>query len=152
MKFIISKEEIRKRNNNILLGLLFSLVLTAVVVIQNHNDPQQYSNTLLWSVIICVVLANLVNYYRHLRYVHLIRGHCIEAHPGKLCFRTRTETTELDTGDIAALRFFRDKTGVLKHIQIRLKNSRGIRLEGYANLDELAGLLTKEVPAESILK
>ena len=58
--------------------------------------------------------------------------------------------TELDPKNIAAIRFFRKK-GELQHIQIRLRNNRGIRLEGYEELEELGRLLTEAVPREHIM-
>lgn len=145
IKFTISPESIRKRNKNILWGGLFSMLLAAVVIYGHSQSPDKYNQTLLWSVVGFVVLGNLVNLYRHLRYLRLIRNHHLEVHPGSVQFWTGGEKTELDLKDVAGLFIYR-KRGALEHIQVRLKNNRGIRLEGYGDLEQLAAELGKDLP------
>jgi hypothetical protein len=150
MRFVIGDAELRKRSRNIAWGLAFSVLLAAVIAIANHRYPDRYGDALLWSVLGFVVLANLINYYRHRLYLRKVRGHYLELVPPRLIFCTGDDRSELDLQQIAALRLFRGG-GRLRHIQILLKNNRGIRLEGYQELDELARLLTEQVPPGKIM-
>ncbi len=149
MHFTVGEAEVRKRNKNILLGAIFSLLLAGMVAFQNHRYPEQYNDVLLWSVVGFVIIANVVNYYRHRRYLRQIRDHRVEVEPGKVKFRTGGDLSELDVQDIAALSFFRKK-GVLQHIQIRLRSNRGIRLEGYNDLEKLGRLISEQIPPEHV--
>ena len=149
MDFTIGEAEVRKRKKNILLGGVFSLLLAGMVAIQNHRHPEQYNDLLLWSVVGFVIIANVVNYYRHRRYLRKIRDHRVEVEPGKVKFRTGDDLSELDVQDIAAMSFFRKK-GTLQHIQLRLKSNRGIRLEGYDDLEKLGRLVAEQIPEEHV--
>jgi hypothetical protein len=151
MKFTIGEAERRQRSRNVGWGLLFSLLLAGIVAYQNYRYPQEYNDVLLWSVVGFVILANLISYYRHRRYLTKIRQHFLELEPGRLVFCTGDDRSELDLEQIAALRLFRAGPR-LRHIQILLKNQRGIRLEGYQDLDELARLLAEQIPPEKIMQ
>lgn len=148
--FVISQETLALRNRNLLWGVGLSLILAALIAFGHYRYPQTYNDVLLWSVVGFVILANLVNFVRHLRYRRLVKSHRVEVHPGILRFWTGPDKTELDLNDIAALRLFRNKGG-LGHIQILLKNDRGIRLEGYRDLDRLATLLLEQVPKAHVV-
>lgn len=150
MKFTIGEAERRKRRRNVAWGLVLSLALVGIIAYEHARSPGQYNEVLLWSVVGFVVLANLISYYRHRRYLAKTRGHSLELAPGRLVFRTGSERSELDLEEIAALRLFRAGEQ-LRHIQILLKNHRGIRLEGYQDLDELARLLAEQIPPEKIM-
>ncbi len=143
--FVISEEALALRNRNILWGAGLSLILAAVIAFGHYRYPQTYNDVLLWSVVGFVILANLVNLIRHLRYLRLIKEHRLEVHPGSVRFWTGADRTELDLKDIAMINLYRNK-GDLRHIQIRLNNNRGIRLEGYQDLERLAALLAEQVP------
>ncbi|MEA3275013.1 MAG: hypothetical protein U9Q81_06935 [Pseudomonadota bacterium] len=143
--FTISDETLNQRNKNILSGAGLSLILCAVLAFGHHRYPETYNDLLFWSVVGFVVIANLVNFLRYRRYSRLVKDHRVEVHPGKVQFWTGGEKSELDPSDIVAVNLFRKK-GVLRHIQLRLKNNRGIRLEGYRDLDRLAAMLTEQVP------
>ncbi len=148
--FTISPESITKRNKNVLLGGFFSLLLAAVVMAGHISDPQTYNSVLLWSVLGFAVIANLVNYYQHWRYVRRIQDHRIEVYPGRVEFWTGGEKSVLDIGDIAGLFLYRSR-GVLRHIQVRLTNNRGIRLEGYADAEGLARAIAGQLPKEHLV-
>jgi len=150
VKFTIGEAEIRRRRHNIGWGLVFSLLLAGVIAYGNHRYPERYNDLLLWSVVGFVMLANLINYYRHRLYLSKASQHYLEVRPGRLIFCTADERSELDLGQIAALRMFRGG-GRLRHIQILLKNNRGIRLEGYGDLEQLAQLLAEQIPPEKIM-
>ena len=106
---------------------------------------------MLWSVVAFVIGANLINWLRHLRYLRLIRDHSVEVTSGKLHFRTGGELSTLDVSDIALINLFRRK-GDMRHIQIRLNNNRGIRLEGYQDLARMAELLAEQVPEAHVVE
>jgi len=149
MEFVIGEAEARKRKKNVLLGGLFSLALAGIIAVQQYRSPEEYNGALFWSIVGFVVLANLVNYYRHRRYLRLVRTHRVVVQPGKVQFRTGGESSELDVKDIAAMVFHR-KRRALQHIQIRLKSDKGIRLEGYDDLETLGRLIAEQIPSEHV--
>jgi len=148
--FVIGSEALEQRNRNILWGAGFSLILAAVIAVGHYRYPETYNDVLLWSVVGFVILANLVNLLRHLRYLRLVKTHRVEVHAGLLRFWTGPDKSELNLSDVAQVNLFRKK-GVLQHLQIRLKNNRGIRLEGYQDLERLAGLLTEQIPKAHVV-
>ena len=149
MRFKIGKEELRKRSKNIKIGGLFAGILVIFILYNNHQYPEKYNDVLFWSIMGFIVLANLIGYYRYRRYLKMVKEHWIEVHPEKIQFHTRGEVSELNISDIAALNLYRHK-GTLQHIQIKLKNNRGVRLEGYDDINTLADLLSEQVPKAHI--
>lgn len=149
MRFKIAQEELQKRSKNNKLGALLALVLVLVIYYQNQEYPEQYNDVLYWSMMGFVVLSILIGFYRYLRYLRMAKDHWLEIEPNQLQFYTNHEITKLNCDTIAALNLYRRK-GVLQHIQIKLKNNRGIRLEGYENFEELADLLSEQVPKAHI--
>lgn len=150
MNYSISETSLQTRKKNIFLGALFSLLLAAVTTAGHFQDPETYNNTVLWSVIIVVVVGNLVNYYRHRRYLRLVKDHRIEITGNEVSFITGSDKSVLDTKDIVALTFYRRK-GQVGHIQLRLRNGRGIRLEGYTNLEQLGADIADRIPEERVV-
>lgn len=148
--FTVSAESIAKRKKNILLGGVFSLLLAAVVVAGNARYPQTYNDVLLWSVLGFVLIGNLVNYYRHRRYLRLIRDHRVDVYPGRVEFWAGGEKSVLDIGDIAGMYLYR-RRGTLRHIQVRLKSNRGIRLEGYGDAEGLARAIAAQLPKAHVV-
>jgi len=149
--FTIDQGSLAQRRRNILLGLVFSLVLALVVVFGHYRYPATYNAVLLWSVLGFVIIGNLVNWLRHRRYVRLVRNHRIEVHQGRVEFWTGGEKSVLEVGDIAALTLYR-RRGSLRHVQVRLTNNRGIRLEGYRDLERLAALLADQIPKAHLVE
>jgi hypothetical protein len=132
------------------LSALFSLVLAAIVTAGNFQYPETYNDLFFWSVIIVVVVGNIVNYYRYLRYLRLVEDHRIEIDGDEVTFFTGTEKSVLNTKEIAALTFYRRK-GQVEHIQLKLRNNRGIRLEGYADLEQLGGAIADRISKELVV-
>ena len=149
--FIIGKQELKKRNRNLLWGLLFSILLAIVTIIENDRDPTTYNNALLWSILGFLVLANIVNYYRHLRYLRLIRNHRVELKQNKMVFYTGDNMSELDMSDITLMHKYM-RSNRLQHIQLRLKNDRGIRLEGYDRLESMASLIAAQLQPGQVME
>ena len=149
--FFIGSKEVRKRNKKLLWGLVLSLLLSAVITIENYRDPITYNNTLLWSIIAFLVLANLVNYIRYRRYLKLIRKHRVEIDKNKIAFYTYDQKSELDISNISIMQKYRNSDG-LQHIQLRLKNNRGIRLEGYDQIDEMASLIADQIQPDQVIE
>ena len=150
MPYTISETSLQTRKKNIFLGALFSLVLIAVITAGNFQYPETYNDVFLWSVVIVVVAGNLVNYYRHLRYLRLVEDHRIEIDGDKVFFFTGTGKSVLDTKEIVALTFYR-RQGQVEHIQLKLRNNRGIRLEGYTDLEQLGGAIADRIPKEQVV-
>ena len=150
MRYTISKTSLQIRKKNIFLSVLFSLVLAAIVTAGNFQYPETYNDLFFWSVIIVVIVGNLVNYYRYRRYLRLVEDHRIEINGDEISFFTGTEKSVLDTKEIVALTFYRRK-GQLEHIQLKLRNNRGIRLEGYADLEQLGGAIADRIPKELVV-
>ena len=97
-----------------------------------------------------VIVGNLVNYYRYRRYLRLVEDHRIEIGDDEVSFFTGTDKSVLDTKEIVALTFYRRK-GQVEHIQLKLRNGRGIRLEGYADLEQLGGAIADRIPKELVV-
>ncbi|MGB5442393.1 MAG: hypothetical protein WBN57_07175 [Gammaproteobacteria bacterium] len=150
MLYSISETSLQTRKKNIFLGALFSLVLAAVITAGHYQNPETYNDLFFWSVIIVVVVGNLVNYYRYRRYLRLVENHRIEIDGDEVSFFTGTEKTVLDTKEIVALTFYRRK-GQVEHIQLKLMNNRGIRLEGYTDLEQLGGSIADRMPEEQVV-
>jgi hypothetical protein len=149
MLYSISETSLQTRKKNIFLGALLSLVLVAVITAGHIQDPETYNDLLFWSVIIAAVVGNLVNYYRYRRYLCLVKDHRIEIDGDEVSFFTGTEKTVLDTKDIVALTFYRRK-GQVEHIQLKLGNNRGIRLEGYTDLEQLGDAIADRIPKAQV--
>ena len=150
MPYSISKTSLQRRKKNILLSALLSLVLIAVVTAGHLQDPETYNEMFFWSVITAVVVGNLVNYYRYRRYLRLAEDHRIEIVGDKVSFVTGTDESVLDTKEIVALTFYRRK-GQVEHIQLKLRNGRGIRLESYADLEQLGDAIADRIPKELVV-
>lgn len=149
-RFTISETSLETRRRNILLGVVFSSILATVVGAGHMLYPETYNELFFWSVIVVVALGNLINYVRHRRYLRLIKGHRIEIEGDEVSFFTGADKSVLDTGDIAAITFYRKK-GQVEHIQLKLRNNRGIRLEGYADLEQLGGAIADRIPAGQVV-
>lgn len=150
-RWVIGEGEKALRRRNIGWGLVLSALLAAIIAYQNRHYPEQYNDVLLWSVIGFVILANLVNYYRYRRYLVRCADHFLEIADGQLRFSTAGEVSSLDLKQIAAVRVFR-RAQKLRHIQLLLSNHRGIRLEGYEDIDRLLRELADRLPAEKIMR
>ena len=150
MPYSISETSLQTRKKNIYLSALFSLVLAAVITAGHFQYPETYNDMFFWSVIIAAVVGNLVNYYRYRRYLRLVEDHRIEIDGDEVSFFTGTEKSVLDTKEIVALTFYRRK-GQLEHIQLKLMNNRGIRLEGYADLEQLGDAIADRIPKEHVV-
>jgi hypothetical protein len=150
MAYTISETSLETRRKNILLSVLLSLVLAAVITAGHFQYPEIYNDLFFWSVVIMVAIGNIVNYYRHRRYLRLVKDHRIEINGNEVSFITGTERSVLDTSEIAALTFYRSK-GQVRHIQLKLKNNRGIRLEGYTDLEQLGGAIADRIPKEQVI-
>ena len=150
MVYTISKASLQTRKNNIFLGALFSLVLVVVITAGHYQYPETYNDMLFWSVIVAVVIGNLVNYYRYRRYLRLVEHHRIEIDGDEVSFFNGSEKSVLAVKDIVTLTFYRRK-GRLEHIQLKLRNNRGIRLEGYTDLEQLGRAIADRIPKELVV-
>jgi hypothetical protein len=144
--FSISEESLRQRTHNVLYGAGLSLLLLLLVGWGHFEQPQTYNDVLLWSVVGFVVLANAIGYLRHRRYLHRARQHRLEIGPLRIRFRTAADLSELSMADIAAVTIHR-RGPRIGHIQITRTDNRGIRLEGYDDIDGLAAALKARIPA-----
>jgi len=150
MLYAISATSLQTRKKNIFLGALLSLSLIAIITAGHFLYPEIYNDMVFWSVIFFVVVGNLINYYRYRNYLRLVKDHRIEIHDDKVFFFTGDEKSVLDTKEIVALTFYRRK-GLVVHVQLKLRNNRGIRLEGYANLEQLGGVIADRIPKELVV-
>ena len=150
MPYTISETSLQTRKKNIIFGALLSLLLAVVVTAGHSQYPETYNDIFFWSVIIVVVVANLVNFYYYRRYLRLVEDHRIEIDGDEISFFTGTEKSVLNVKEIVALTFYRGR-GQVKHIQLKLKNNRGIRLEGYADLEQLGIAIADRIPKEQVV-
>jgi hypothetical protein len=149
MLFKISEAEFAKRNRNLLWGAGFSLLLAVVTTIGHNLYPDTFNKAFYGSVLVFLVLANLINFLRHLRYLKRARLHRLEVVDGRVRFFTDDEMSQLDPDQVAGLTVYRRK-GEIAHLQVRLKNNRGIRLEGYEGMEPLRDALAELVPAAHV--
>ena len=150
MRYSISETSLKTRKRNIILGAVFSLVLAAVTTTGHFEYPEIYNDMFFWSVIVVVVVGNLANYYRYRRYLRLVKDHRIEIDGDKVSFFTGTDKSVLDAQEIVALTFYRRK-GQVEHIQLKLRNNRGIRLEDYSDLEQLGVAIADRIPKERVV-
>ena len=150
MLYTISETSLQTRKKNIFLSALLSLVLALVITAAHYQYPETFNDLFFWSVIIVVVVGNLVNYYRFRRYLRLVEDHRVEIDGDKVSFFTGAEKSVLDTKDIVVLTFYR-RRGQVEHIQLKLINNRGIRLEGYTDLEQLGGAIADRIPKEQVV-
>jgi hypothetical protein len=144
--FRISPQSLRHRTRNLIYGAGLSLVLIVLVAWGHWRQPETYNDLLLWSMVGFLVLANLVGYLRHRRYLRLVGQHRLEVTAEGIRFRTGDDLSQLSPGEIAEVTIHRRGDGI-GHIQIRRTDSRGIRLEGYDDADGLVAALEAIVPA-----
>jgi hypothetical protein len=149
MNYTISEASLQIRRKNILLSALFSLALIAIVSTAHMLYPKTYNDMLLWSVITLVIIGNLINYYRHRRYLRLIKDHRVEIDGDKILFHTGSEKSVLNAKDVAMLTFYRKK-GKVDHIQLKLRNNRGVRLEGYGELEQMGRAIAQRIPKQQV--
>jgi hypothetical protein len=150
MHYTISEASLKTRKNNIFLGALFSLVLAGIITAGHFQYPEIYNDVFFWSVIIVVLTGNLVNYHHYHRYLRRAENHRIEIDGDKIFFVTGNEKSVLDSKEIVALTFYRRK-GQVAHIQLKLRNNRGIRLEGYTDLERLGDAIADLIPGEQVV-
>ena len=148
--YSISDTSLHTRKKTIFSSALLSLALATIITVGHFQDPETYNDTFFWSVIITVVVGNIFNYYRYRRYLRLVKDHRIEIDGDEVSFITGTEKSVLDTKEIVALTFYRRK-GQVGHIQLKLRNNRGIRLEGYADLEQLGDAIADRIPTERVV-
>ena len=149
MVFKIQPEEFAARRKRLLYGLLFSIGLAVIITYQHLHYPEEYNDVLFWSVVGFVVLGNLINYLRHRRYLKRAARHRLEFTEQALTFETGEEQSRLELTDVAAYRVF-SRAGGIGHIQLQLANGRGIRLEGYENMTEMATELRRLLPGKEL--
>lgn len=148
-RFTISPESLRERSRNIAYGLILGIGLALLVYWGHVHFPQSFNKTFLVSVFLFVVAANLINYVRHRRYLRLARDHWIQIQPERVRFHAAGAITELDLDDIAAVNVYR-RRGAPRHVQIKRKDNRGIRLEGYGDMEGLVQALKARIPAAHV--
>ena len=152
MRFKIGEAELQKRSKYIKFGAFFAGILVIFIAYNNAHYPEKYNDVLFWSIMGFIILANLIGYYRYYRYCQMAKEHWIEVdvETERLRFYSKGNISQLKISDIAAINFYRHK-GVIQHIQIKLKNNRGIRLEGYEDINVLGDLLSEQVPKAHIM-
>ena len=148
-RFTISPESLRERGRNIAYGLILSIGLTLLVYWGHLQFPQSFNKILLVSVILFVVAANLINYVRHRRYLRLAKDHWIQIQPERVRFQAAGAITELDLEEVAAVNVYR-RRGAPRLVQIKRKDNRGIRLEGYGDMEGLVQVLKARIPAAHV--
>ncbi len=150
MHFKIGKEELNKRSKNNKWGFFFASILVAFIAYHNSEYPAKYNDVLFWSIMGFIILSVLIGLYRYIRYLAMVKDHWLEVQEDEIVFHNKGEDSKLNPDDIASLTFYRSK-GILEHIQIKLKNTRGIRLEGYDNMEKLGDLIAEKIPKEHII-
>ncbi|MBF0453821.1 MAG: hypothetical protein HQL72_03265 [Magnetococcales bacterium] len=142
MAFTIGTAEVVKRRKNIFLGLFFSVGLILLTGLMNGLDAGKYNDLLLASVVFFLVFANIINGFRYIQWLKLIKEHRIEERDGALDFFKGESKSTLKPENIHKIDL-QQKKGELVAITIRLNIGNKIRLEGYDDMDGLLAALKK---------
>ena len=151
MTFTIGPDEIAKRKKNILLGLGFSVGLTALIGYANGVDSMKYNDILLGSVVFFLVFANIINAFRFFQWLKQIPTHRIQMSNGALHFYKGSAVSTLKPDNIAKLKL-RKKNGSLITITVTLNIGNKIRLEGYNDMEGLLAAFQQVAPKDLLIE
>ena len=150
MIFKISPAEVKKREKNILLAILFSIGLAGFLMFGNDTLKITYNFLLLISIGLFFVFANIFNGIRHNKWKKTIKTHQIEILDREIIFSKGDEKSTLPPEKIHKIRLKRRKESVTWMI-LFLTTGNKIRLEGYDDMDTLAKLIIAQVRPEQVV-
>ena len=151
MIFKISQAEVKKREKNILLGVLFSFGLAGALMLGNDTLKITYNSLLLTSIVLFFVFANFFNGLRHLKWKKIIQIHRLEILDDKFIFSKGDEKSTLTPEKIKKIRLKRQNESV-RWMIIFLTTGNKIRLEGYDEMDVLAKLIITQLKPEQVVE
>lgn len=151
MIFKIETKEIKRREKNIALGVLFSVSFLVVVSWESSIVGARYNDILLLSIVFFFVFANVINIMRHFQWKNLIRTHRVEVADQEVFFWKGEEKTVLQPQQIASILIKRRREGGVAHITVKLVVGNKIRLEGYEEMEAFAEKLTSLVKPEQMV-
>ena len=150
MIFKIGQAEVKKRQNNILLGLLLTVVLAIIVFMGDESIKDKYNDFLIASFILFFLFANIINGIRHFRWKYIIKKHQIEVLDDQVVFLEGDVRTVLQKSQINKAHIKRRQEKVTRII-VQLVNGNKIRLEGYEEMEALAKGLTDRLKPEQVV-
>lgn len=142
MVFKIGQAEVKKRQINMLLGLLFSVLFVTFINIKNNTDNTRYNDLLFLSVSVFFAFSNVINLGRHIQWKKSIKTHQIEILADSIIFSKDAEKEVLEPEKVAKIDVKRRGEEV-KRIIIVLVIGNKIRLEGYNDMNLFAELLAE---------
>ncbi len=146
MVYKISADEVKRRRKNILLGALFSIGIALLLGAQNAANEEKYNDFLFFSVVLFLVFSNFINGFRFYKWQDMTTKHRIEVEGDRITFCMGSEKSVLQNEQLATLKIKRKRDHV-QAVIVGLNNGNKIRLEGYNNLNDLADLFLRLVPA-----
>ena len=148
--FRIGVAEVKKRQKNILFGLIFTVALVLTLGWANASNAERYNDFLLGSVVIFLVFANFINGFRFYQWTVLIKTHRVELVEEGLAFWKGKEKTFLLPSQVRRVQFKRSGDAVAVVI-LELATGAKIRLEGYDNMADFAAGIRKLMPPSVVV-
>ncbi|MCP3979102.1 MAG: hypothetical protein GY716_07190 [bacterium] len=146
--FRISRETIRLRHRNTILGFAFAGALFWIVWRFRADTTEPFRAMLLGLVLLFLVLFGVVHFVGYLRYLRRSRTHRVEVEEDCLYFTTEGERTRLDLRDVLLIER-QKRLGEIVSLMLRLRNQRHVRLEGYEDQERLMDLVAQRFDAVS---
>lgn len=151
MIFKIGQTEVKKREKNIMLGLLFSILFVAIVMLDNDTDRGRYNDFLLASIVLFFLFSNVINGIRHLQWKKMIQVHSIDVLENEIAFLKDTEKTTLKIDQIDTVHL-KQRGDLVTRIILKRVNGNKIRLEGYDEMDALAKSIIQQVKPDQVVR
>lgn len=150
MVFKIGQTEVKRRQKNIILGFVFSIMFLLTVNMGDGIFGVHYNDILLLSIVIFFVFANIFNLVRHFQWKKIIEIHQIEVLENEIIFSKGTEKTVLKLDKIKTVRFKRRGDDVVR-MTATLVTGNKIRMEGYDKMNSFAKWLADRIKPEQAL-
>lgn len=146
--FRISRETIRLRHRNTIVGFAFAVALFWIVWKIRVATTEPYRAMLLGLVLLFLILFGVVHLAGYVQYLRRSRTHRVEVEEGCLYFTTEGERTRLELRDVLLIER-QKRLGEMFSLMLRLRNRRHVRLEGYEDQERLMDLVEERFDAVS---
>lgn len=149
--FRISRETIRLRHRNTIVGFAFAGALFWIVWRFRVDAIEPFRAMLLGLVLLSLVLFGVVHLVGYVRYLRRSRTHRVEVEEDCLYFTTEGKRTRLDLRDVLLIER-QNRLGEMVSLMLRLRNQRHVRLEGYEDQERLMDLVAQRFDALPVRK
>lgn len=140
--FRISRETIRRRHRNTIVGLGFACALGWIAWRARATTTEPYQAMLLGLALLTLALFGVIHFVGYVRYVRRSRTHTLEVADDCIDFTTGGQRTVLELTDVLLIER-QKRLGEVVSLMMRLRNQRIVRLEGYEDQGQLMDLVTE---------